>query len=90
VLARPRNIFASDRTADLARFAAVYLVGLVNGHAFVDGNTRVGLAATLVFLRHNGSGLHVPPADLYQVVMGVATSRLREDGAAEWLRSRLS
>jgi death-on-curing protein len=90
VLARPLNIFAYDKTADLRRFAAVYLVGLVNGHAFVDGNKRVGLAAMLVFLRLNGSGLHVPPAGLYELVLGVATSRLREDAAAEWLRSRLS
>ena len=90
VLARPLNIFLYDKTADLRRFAAVYLVGLVNGHAFVDGNKRVGLAAMLVFLRLNGSGLHVPPADLYELVLGVATSRLREDAAAEWLRSRLS
>jgi prophage maintenance system killer protein len=44
----------------------------------------------LVFLRLNGSSLHVPPADLYELVLGVATSRLREDAAAEWLRSRLS
>lgn len=88
VLARPRNIFAYDRSADLARYASVYLVGLVNGRAFVDGNKRVGLAAMLVFLHLNGSGLHVPPADLYQLVLGVATSRIREEQAAEWLRSR--
>ena len=88
VLARPQNIFAYDRSADLATYAAVYLVGLVNGHAFVDGNKRLGLAAMLVFLRLNGSGLHVPPADLYELVLGVATSRIREAAAAEWLRSR--
>jgi len=89
-MARPRHIFAYDRTADLARFAAVYLVGLVNSHAFVDGNKRLGLAALLVFLRLNGSGLHVPAAELYELVIGVATSRISEDAAAEWLRSRLA
>ena len=84
VLARPLNAY--DRTADLARLAAAYLVGLVNGHTFVDGNKRVGLAAMLVFLRLNGSGLHVPPAALYELVLGVATSRIREEAAADWLR----
>lgn len=89
VLARPRNVFAYDRGADVARFAAVYLVGLVNGHAFVDGNKRLGLAALLVFLRLNGSALHVPPADLYELVLGVATARIGEDAAATWLRARI-
>lgn len=89
VLARPRNIFAYDRGADVPVYAAVYLVDLVNAHAFVDGNKRVGLAAMLVFLQLNGAPLHVPPADLYQLVLGVATSRIREDAAADWLRTRV-
>jgi len=89
-LARPLNTFAYRPDADLAEFAALYLVGLVNAHAFVDGNKRIGLAAMLVFLTFNGTALHVPQADLYGFVLGVATARTREADGAAWLRARIA
>jgi death-on-curing protein len=89
VVARPPHVFHYDLKAGLADFAAIYLGGLINGHAFVDGNKRVGLATMLVFLARNGSALHVPPLELFDLVLGVATSRIREDAAADWLKQRL-
>jgi death-on-curing protein len=88
-VSRPRNIFAYDEAADLADLAATYLVGLVNAHAFVDGNKRVGLAAMLVFLVRNDRALHVPKPDLYAFVLDVATGTMREREAAAWVRARL-
>jgi death-on-curing protein len=88
-LARPVNTFAYDDAADLATFAALYLVGLVNAHAFVDGNKRVGLAAMLVFLRLNGHAVHVAPAQLYRFVLDVATGQVREKESAEWIRAHI-
>lgn len=86
---RPRNAHAYDAAADLATFAALYLVGLVNAHAFVDGNKRAGLAAMLVFLRLNGHALHVPPTELYGFVLRIATGAVRDEKAAEWIRTRI-
>jgi len=88
-LARPRNAFVYGRTSDLAGLAAIYLVGLVRAHAFLDGNKRVGLAAALVFLALNGRPLHVPPVDLYALTMRVAMGHAREASVAAWLRRRL-
>ena len=88
-LARPRNAFSYGRTTDLAGLAAIYLVGLVSAHAFVDGNKRVGLAAALVFLALNRQPLHVPPLDLYALTMRVAMGRAKEARVATWLRRRL-
>ena len=89
LVARPLQIHHYEPGADLARYAAVYLVGLINAHAFVDGNKRVGLAAMLVFLHRNQRPLRVPPADLFALVIGGATSRIREGDAATWIRERL-
>jgi len=88
-LARPQNTFSYRRTTDLAGLAAIYLVGLVRAHAFVDGNKRVGLATALVFLALNGRPLHVPPVDLYALTMRVAMGRAKEAQVAAWLRRRL-
>jgi death-on-curing protein len=88
-LARPQNAFVYGRTTDVAGLAAIYLVGLVRAHAFVDGNKRVGLAAGLVFLALNGRPLHVSPVELYALAMRVAMGRSREASVAAWLRQRL-
>lgn len=86
-VARPVNSFHYDEQADIPALAALYLVGLANAHAFVDGNKRVALAAMLVFLVLNGQPLHVGPEKLYALVLDVATGRLKEDGVAQWLRA---
>ncbi|MGH7712887.1 MAG: type II toxin-antitoxin system death-on-curing family toxin [Gemmatimonadaceae bacterium] len=47
-LARARNRWAYDPSADLADLAAAYLVGLARSQGFNDGNKRTGLACALV------------------------------------------
>lgn len=74
-LARPRHRWAYDHDAGLADLAAGYLVGFARSQGFNDGNKRTGLACVLVFLRLNGLGLHVPPKELYALVMQVATGK---------------
>ena len=50
---RPRNK-ASYEGADLPVQAASLMFGLAKNHGFVDGNKRVALAVTNMFLRANG------------------------------------
>ena len=88
-LARPRNLCAYRDDVDLADLAAAYLCGIARKQGFVDGNKRTGLAAALVFLHINGSPLHVPPPELFRVVMDVATNRVSDDPVAEFIRHRL-
>jgi death-on-curing protein len=89
-LARPRNqfLYRSGGGPDLADLAAAYLVGLTGSHGFVDGNKRIGAAAMLVFLAINRRPLHVPPAELYALVMSVATKKVTEGQVATWIRER--
>jgi prophage maintenance system killer protein len=49
---------------------------------------RVGAAAMLVFLALNRRPLHVPPAELYALVMSVATTQVTEGQVATWIRER--
>ncbi len=87
-VARPRNRYGYSPDADLADLAAAYLVGLAGSHGFVDGNKRVGAAAMLVFLAINARPLHVAPAELYALVMAVATNQVKEGQVAAWIRER--
>ena len=88
-LARPRNLYVYRDDVDLADLAASYLCGLAQKQGFADGNKRTALAVMLVFLHINGRPLHVPPAELYRVVMDVATNRIADAEVAEFVRQHL-
>ena len=88
-LARPIHRWAYDEGADIADFAAAYLVGFARAQGFRDGNKRTALATALVFLRLNGYELHVPPAELYALTMKAATNTVDDGGVAAYLRDRI-
>jgi death on curing protein len=71
---------------DLHAMAAAYLYHLVQNHPFVDGNKRVGLIATLVFLAGNGISTKVAYSALYDLVIDVASGRIDKQGIAAQLR----
>ncbi len=89
-LARPRQRWAYVEGADLAEFAAAYLVGFACSEGFNDGNKRTGLACALVFLSLNGYELHVPPKELYALSIRVATARVEDEDVAVYLRGRMT
>lgn len=66
--------------------AAAYLYHLVQNHAFIDGNKRIGLWCALVFLDLNGIEIEVPDEDLERLVLDVATSVTDKRGVADFLR----
>ena len=54
-VAMPMSSFGGQYLhADLYEMAAAYLYHLVNNHAFIDGNKRVGTVTAIVFLELNG------------------------------------
>ena len=55
--------------------AGAILVSVVRNHALVDGNTRLGWLAAVVFLDINGRRLEAPDDDAYALVMAVADGR---------------
>jgi death-on-curing protein len=89
-LARPIHRWAYDPTADLADFAAAYLVGYARTQGFVDGNKRTGLACALVFLALNGAALRVPGPELYALTMAVANNQADDTKVARFVVASLA
>ena len=83
-LYRPRNKYAYGET-DLTALAAAYAFGLTRGHAFTDGNKRIGFAAMLVFLGLNGRVLYAPEPEATALMFALAAGEIEEEQAAEWV-----
>lgn len=88
-LARPQHVWAYDANADLAKLAAEYGFGLAKNHAFLDGNKRVALAATNVFLILNGFEIEAPEPEVVNTMLRLADGRLSRSRFAEWIRRHL-
>lgn len=73
--------------ADLFEMAAAYHFHLVQNHAFIDGNKRVGLGAALVFLAMNDHPIDVGTESLYELTMAVACGERSKRDVAAALRA---
>jgi death-on-curing protein len=58
--------------------AAAYAYHICQNHPFIDGNKRVALAASLVFLDINGYDFQCDEQLLYDEIMSVARSEIRK------------
>jgi death on curing protein len=70
---------------DLYSMAAAYLFHIVQGHPFVDGNKRVGLAAAIAFLALHNIHLVVDHDTLTEIVLNVAQGKLGKREIADFL-----
>ena len=69
--------------------AAPLLDAVVRLHALVDGNKRLGWAATVVFYDLNGSDLKPPSVDeAVELVVAVAAGHMELDKRSERLAGR--
>jgi death-on-curing protein len=75
---------------DLIEMAAAYVFHIVKNHPFVDGNKRAGAVAALVFLDLNGVEVRIAEAELFDIIMAVATGETSKSGVAEFLRDHCS
>jgi death on curing protein len=71
--------------ADIIELAAKYCAGIVQNHAFVDGNKRTGLIVCILFLELNGYQFKASEADAAQIVLGLADHSIDEAGFCEFL-----
>lgn len=85
--ARPQTtVFGEDAYPDILAKAAALLHSVVNNHALVDGNKRLGWLATSVFLDINGVEVtHIENDDVYELVIEVAAT----DVDVAWITERL-
>lgn len=84
------SLWGSDAYPTLFLKAAALFDSVVNNHALVDGNKRLGWLATVVFLDLNGIWIEAPDDGAYDLVISVASgsANLPEiSGALEsWVR----
>jgi death-on-curing protein len=82
--ARPQaTAFGQDAYPDLITKAAALLQSIVNNHALVDGNKRLGWLAAAVFLELNGSrASRASNDDVYNLVIWIASSNPELDEIA--------
>ncbi len=83
-LARPQ----SGYYADLIEEAAALWESLTMNHCFVDGNKRVGFAATYTFLRVNGLTIVADATETTRFVLGhLEAGTFAKDNLDAWLRA---
>ena len=84
---RPQaSLFGQDAYPSLPGKAAALMHSLACNHALVDGNKRLALLATVVFLRINGYSLDLTDDEAFDLTMSVAAGQLDADGIQKQLR----
>jgi death on curing protein len=84
---RPQaSFFGQEAYPTLAAKAAALMHSLACNHALVDGNKRLALLATVVFLRIDGYTLDLTDDEAFDLTMSVAAGQLDADGIQKRLR----
>ena len=84
---RPQaSFFGRQAYPTLTGKAAALMHSLAAHHALVDGNKRLALLATAVFLRINGYVLDLGDDEAFALAMSVAAGQLDADGIQKQLR----
>ncbi len=78
-LARPAaTVFGEDAYPAIYGKAAALMLSMVTNHPLVDGNKRMGLAATVAFLLRNDIALSYAEDEAYDFVISVTDGSMRE------------
>jgi death on curing protein len=74
---------------DIFDMAAALAYGIIKNHPFFDGNKRVGMITSIVFLGYHN--YLIPENDaLYQIILNVATSKISMEELAKFYRENSS
>ena len=79
-------MFGQEAYPTLTGKAAALMHSLAGNRALVDGNKRLALLATVVFLRINGYVLDLTDDETFALTMSVAAGQLDADGICKQLR----
>ncbi|MCL4834192.1 MAG: type II toxin-antitoxin system death-on-curing family toxin [Caldilineaceae bacterium] len=88
-VARPQATYdGADLYPDIFAKAAALMQSLVNNHPFVDGNKRVGIAASALFLQRNGHRLVASNSEVEEFTLAVARGERSFDDIAVWFAAQ--
>jgi death on curing protein len=84
---RPKTAYeyGAIGSADLA---AKLAFGLVSNHAFLDGNKRTALIASLTFLHLNGTEFTASESEIAALLIDTANHELSENELIDWFKQR--
>ena len=77
----------NDLYPDIIEKASRLGFGLIKGHAFLDGNKRIGTHVMLVFLQLNGISLKYTDKELIRLILDIASGLSDCEILTEWLRN---
>ena len=91
-LARPLNIYSYGEAhhTSIPALGAAYAYGIATNHPFFDGNKRVALVTSQLFLRLNGYRLQTTQEDKYKTFIALAAGDINEAGLREWFETHAS
>ena len=79
--------FGVEKYPSIEEKAARLCYSLVNNHAFLDGNKRIGVFVMIIFLELNGIVLNQTDDEVVKLGIGVASSELDYDAILEYIRN---
>jgi death-on-curing protein len=82
-----RSLFGQDAYPDIHLKAAALLHSIARNHAFVDGNKRTAVLATVIFYARNGYVLDADDGDLVALVLDAAQGLIDVDGIASQIKN---
>ncbi len=89
-VAQPQAAFGGQELyPTLAEKAAALSFSLVKNHAFVDGNKRIGIGATILFLRANGFDLTGDIDEQERAVLALAAGETSREDWTDWVTKHL-
>ncbi len=83
-LSRPQQKLAYDEDSSLFDLAATLSFGLAKNHPFVDGNKRMALTLSLVFLEINEIEIVAPEPEAALIFEALAAGKVSEEILSEW------
>ncbi|HGI3217310.1 TPA: type II toxin-antitoxin system death-on-curing family toxin [Streptococcus agalactiae] len=81
------SYFGIEKYPSIEEKAARLCYSLVNNHAFLAGNKRIGVYVMIIFLELNGIVLNQTDEEIVKLGLGVAASELDYNAILEYIRN---
>lgn len=78
-----------DLYPDILDKATQLCFSLINNHPFSDGNKRIGIHLTLLFLKINNVQLNYVQQELIDLGVGIASSKLQKNDIRKWFENHV-
>jgi len=86
----PQSTFAGEFLhSEIAEMAAAYHYHLCANHPFLDGNKRVAVAVSEIFLLLNGNELIASDNELEELTLGVARGQISKEEAIAFFKRHI-